>query len=464
MMNRRITIGLFAGVGIVVSVLVAINTIPDMIKYTDSELVFESPINISNSTGNTVSSEIATSRNNVFIVWDDGIETDDFEIFFRASYDYGSTFRDAINLSNTTGESIEPDMAISGRNIYVVWEEKEPSEYEVYFSRSGDRGKSFEPPVNLSNTTGRSSTPSVAASGSKVYVAWSDYTPENYGIYLRRSTDNGKSFEPLITLSNNSAYSQLPRMVTSDETVYLVWTDDSLGNSQTFFSKSDDGLQFSHPVNISNSIDNAKLTNIVADSNNLYVVWYEENDLSNVFFRKSNDKGNNFEPSIRLSDSEVAYDPQLHSSGNNVYVIWNDSTEGNIGMFFRKSTNSGSSFDDRILISNNTDSSFTQRMIASSNSTYVVWGGHEPAESFITKEMKEGGFEPPVSLRRIPYNCCIEYAQLSITWGHLYIIWHEIESSDSEGGKNNEIFFRSTPVSVADKFLAPFLEYLTIYE
>jgi len=463
MMTRYLAIGLFAGIGIAISVLVAINTIPDMIKYTDSELVFESPINISNSTADSVSSEIATSRNNVFIVWDDGIETDDYEIFFRASYDYGSTFRDTINLSNTTGESIEPDIAISGRNIYVVWEEGELSQHEVYFSRSVDRGKSFEPPVNLSNNTGGSSSPSVVASGSGVYVGWSDDTLGNYDTFLRRSTDNGKSFEPAINLSNNSGNSEPPRIVTSGETVYVVWTDDSLGNSQTFLSKSDDGLKFSHPVNISNSPDHTnKLPNIVADSNNLYVVWYEENDLSNVFFRKSNDKGNNFEPTIKLTDSEVAYDPQLHSSGNNVYVIWNDSTEGNIGMFFRKSTNSGSSFDDQILISNDTDSSYSQRMIATSDSAYVVWGGHEPAESFITKEMMEGGFEPPVSLRMIPYHCCIEYVQLSIAWGHVYVIWHEIESSDSEGVKNDEIFFRSTPLSIADKFLAPLLEHLTI--
>ena len=78
-----------------------------------------------------------------------------------------------------------------------------------------EKGSNF----NISNNTGNSVYPSVAAaSGNNVYVVWQDdylgqsvsYDEKNYDIFFTRSTDGGKSFHNIINLSNNLMLSERP--------------------------------------------------------------------------------------------------------------------------------------------------------------------------------------------------------------------------------------------------------------
>jgi hypothetical protein len=42
---------------------------------------------------------------------------------FAKSSDSGATFTSARNLSNNTGDSANPNIAVSGNNVYIVWED-----------------------------------------------------------------------------------------------------------------------------------------------------------------------------------------------------------------------------------------------------------------------------------------------------------------------------------------------------
>ena len=80
------------------------------------------------------SPQLAVSGNNVYVVWqeDDAI-TGNQDIFFKKSTDGGDTFTDEINLSKDPGGSGDPQIHVSGRNLYIVWDVPllEPM---VYFS------------------------------------------------------------------------------------------------------------------------------------------------------------------------------------------------------------------------------------------------------------------------------------------------------------------------------------------
>ena len=48
------------------------------------------------------------------------------------------------------------------------------------------------------------------------------------------------------------------------------------------------------------------------------------------------------------------FPPQITASGNNVYVVWSDSTTGNADIFFKRSTDGGATFSSpSINLSNN---------------------------------------------------------------------------------------------------------------
>ena len=79
-----------------------------------------------------------------------------------------------------------------------------PGNFDIFFAVSNNNGTSFGTPINISNNTGGSSNPQIAASGNNVYVTWQDDTPGNSDIFFAVSNNNGTSFGTPINLSNNT--------------------------------------------------------------------------------------------------------------------------------------------------------------------------------------------------------------------------------------------------------------------
>ena len=143
-------------------------------------------------------------RDAVHIVWDDDLP--DSEIFYRTNA--GDVFgRTTDNLSNNGAVSAGPAIAVSGNNVYVVWSDNTPGRGDIFYRRSIDGGATFSSTVNLSNNNGRSITPAVAVTGTRVYIVWSDDTPGNTEILYRRSMNSGVTFSS--TLSNNTFHHPL---------------------------------------------------------------------------------------------------------------------------------------------------------------------------------------------------------------------------------------------------------------
>ena len=52
-----------------------------------------------------------------------------------------------------------------------------PGNVDIFFAVSNNNGTSFGTPINMSNNTGGSFNPQIAAIGNNVYVTWGDNTP-----------------------------------------------------------------------------------------------------------------------------------------------------------------------------------------------------------------------------------------------------------------------------------------------
>ncbi len=96
---------------------------------------------------------IATSRDNVYIVWftDKGTPNSNGEVMFRASTDGGKTFGNKTNLSNTPNvDSINAEISAAGNNVYVSWWERNATSNEPLLRISNDNGKTFGEKIILS--------------------------------------------------------------------------------------------------------------------------------------------------------------------------------------------------------------------------------------------------------------------------------------------------------------------------
>jgi len=100
----------------------------------------------------------------------------------RIGSNNGATFGSPIRISANTYHSLSPSVAAYGTYVYIAWQDWTPvsgsgSSFEIWVRISGDNGASFGSPIRITTNTGSSGLPSVAAYGSYIYVAWQDNTP-----------------------------------------------------------------------------------------------------------------------------------------------------------------------------------------------------------------------------------------------------------------------------------------------
>ncbi len=147
----------------------------------------------------------------------------------------------------------------------------------------------------------------IACSGDNVYVVWSDFrnAPNTYtDIYFNHSADGGANWQtPDIRLNTGdlpgASESWGPQIACSNGNVYAVWTDRRGG---------------SH--------------------------------ISDIFFNYSTEEGANWRTKdIRLNSMKLPIDyhaqyPQIACSGENVYVVWQDSRNGLYDIYFNSNISS----------------------------------------------------------------------------------------------------------------------------
>ena len=121
------------------------------------EINFGTPINLSNSTGDSQFPQIESIANRTLVVWQDN-STGNNEIYLLV-YDGESKFSSKKNLSNSTGDSQFPQIESIANRTLVVWQDNSTGNNEIYLRKSSTGESKFSSKKNLSNSTGDSQFP-----------------------------------------------------------------------------------------------------------------------------------------------------------------------------------------------------------------------------------------------------------------------------------------------------------------
>ncbi len=229
----------------------------------------------------------------VFVLWQEIIFSGGShggDILFAHSEDGGRTFSAPFNLSNSVAGDgkgrISRDFWHNGSldiaadadgAVYAAW-----TEYEgvLWFSRSGDSGKSFSPPRRIAGG-GREKparAPSLAAGLDRaVYLAWTVGEDDSADIRVARSADGGASFGELRFVAPSPGFSDAPKLAVDPRgALHLVYAESSGGPfdpSHVRYTRSTDGTsRFEPPREI--SAPGAGFPALSVDAKgNLYVLW-----------------------------------------------------------------------------------------------------------------------------------------------------------------------------------------------
>jgi hypothetical protein len=209
------------------SVIIATNS-PSQPAHAQININFDNPEIIVGTPGaDAEPPQIATSGRNAYIIWHEFFPTaqDPPDIFLSRSTNRGEDFGGRTNLSNSPNvDSRDEQIAVSGKNVYVVWSEDQD---KILFRRSSDGGANFRPAITLSDAGG-AITPQIVASGENVYVVWAASGQGGLtDIFFTQSNDRGRNFENEENISNNGGDSENPDIGLSGNNVIVTWRDNT---------------------------------------------------------------------------------------------------------------------------------------------------------------------------------------------------------------------------------------------
>ena len=375
------------------------------------------------------------------------------------------------NLTNNNEDSIYGQIEAIENNIYVVWQESVTKSlpyhnYDIFFTKSQDKGKTFSKPINLSNNTEFSERPQIAASKNGIFIVWADTTnPNNKEIMFTKSQDKGKTFSKPINLSNNSKDSYNQEISAFNENVYVVWQDTDKKNNNTngsimFKSSTNTGNTFNGSIELINNTNDA-FPKINSNDNYVYIVWNNENQKnSGLFFVKSFDKGNNFQKIIKLNNDSNFGESQISVYKNEVLVIWGGYLSKNIeNIYYVKSNDNGKTFTDTNTIPEKTirsnDTSDYIKLngiiknplnveVTNKNFSYIVWQNAFSKQNediiLLVDDHKNNDHTNIFNLSNNPG--ISECPSIAISDNNIYVIWEDYTPG------NHEIFLANISIVI----------------
>ncbi|MCA8973443.1 MAG: fibronectin type III domain-containing protein [Planctomycetes bacterium] len=261
-----------------------------------------------------------------------------------------------VNL-NRLGQSgaLDVELCCSGRVVYAAWRDQPGvgrHGSDIYFSRSLDGAVVWQDEARLdrgAQNAGDSQALEMACAGDAVYVVWQDTLPDPFtdrfwpDIHLNRSLDRGLTWleggavrlDPGV---EGAAVSVAPQIAASATNVYVVWTEHYAGREQIYFDRSRDRgtTWLSEAIRISDDESPSSTGPVIrCDGENVYVAWLDTRDGdAAIYFDRSRDGGDSWLAADVRLDPGIAPDPGASSDvdfcvdGQRLVAVWQDLRNG----------------------------------------------------------------------------------------------------------------------------------------
>ncbi len=114
---------------------------------------------------------------------------------------------------------------------------------------------------------------------------------------------------------------------------------------------------------------------IAASGDVVHVIWFDDRDGNNeIYYKRSTNRGTSWGNDIRLTNSTGSSEaPSLFASGTEVYIAWQDLRDGNDEIYFKRSLNEGINWEADTRLTNNSSNSWYPSISVFGQLVHVVW-------------------------------------------------------------------------------------------
>jgi hypothetical protein len=354
--------------------------------------------------------------------------------------------------------------------LYVTWSDTRDGDYNIYFSRSEDGGRTWlAPNVRISDApTGLYDYPApMAIDDGILYTTWVLYKKTHRAdkhVLFSKSLNRGDIWTPSVQVDDGTKSSKRSQMVCVgiNRDIYIVWEDfRPYDDSDIYFSRSTDGGEtWTNPdikVNEDSYGYQQRPSMAIDPWGNLYVAYdyHLDGEYSRIYSVRSTDGGDTWSwPHVQVDDDRPGdhYKPELAAGQDGtIYASWSC---GHI--LFCKSTDGGETWSrPSIQVDHVPDNYFwndhSAIAVDDAGNIYVTWDALNSEDAYLdifSGMSTDGGqtwTNPSVRVNDGTYLSQSKPAIASGSIRHAYIVWR-----DSRGGWdpaiNGVYFSRTVPV------------------
>lgn len=287
--------------------------------------------------------------------------------------------------------------------------------------------------------------------------------PEPWGADLRLTWDGGDS-----RLSFNFA-----RSIAADGAgrIHAVWYDTRDGSPQVYYKRSDDGgATWGPDTRLSMHPAAREHPAIAAAGPNVFVVWHDtRNAKLQVYFKRSTDAGQTWEPEVPLTFSGASAHASVAAFGNRLHVVYGDTRHGNAEIYTRRSTDGGATWEAEMRLSDVPYESWVPAVAVNGDNVYVAWVDYQDGnEEEYFRRSSDGGqtWEPAV---RLTQDADDSWAPLlAVSGDRVHLVWFDrrdagLTHTDVEGRLDQALLLlgqRAEPAPAPD----PSRYYLPLFQ
>lgn len=305
--------------------------------------------------------------------------------------------------------------------------------------------------IRLTNAPGFSVTSPnnarcIAANGNVIHVVWSDARDNSFdNIYYKRSTDSGVNWGPDTRMANNDTTLGYPSIAVSGAQVHIVWA----GLKGISYKRStNDGTTWGSTIRLTNgNWSSSNYPSVAVSGMQIHVVWEDaRNGNLEIYYKRSTDGGISWGAETRLTNNLAAsMSASVAVSGSQVHVVWRDSRDHSNGeIYYKRSTNGGISWgaDMRLTIINPSGGATTQAptIAVAGTRVHVVWmDKRDGAEQIYYKHSTDGGVNW-IADTRLTFSGYGKYnPSIAVSDFQVHVVW------DDASAGNHEIYYKRSP-------------------
>jgi hypothetical protein len=253
-------------------------------------------------------------------------------------------------------------------------------------------------------------------------------------VTTRLTWSGGPSLKPVMAVDSLKNY-------------YVFYADETPGNYEIFFKKSTDSGTAWTTQRLTWNAGTSQGVDVAIDiDDNIHLVWMDTTPGNfEIFYKNSTDGGSTWSTKQVSMTPDTSMMPAIVTDSNkNIHVVWHDNSPGNYEIFYAMSTDSGTTWASKRLTWNQGESMIPALAVDSTDVIHLVWSDSSPGNLEIYHRTSATGGTTWTAAKRLSWNLGqSSFAKIATDLSdNIHVVWEDnaflnyeiVHKSSTDGG------------------------------